>query len=150
MLCVAGDERISHCTRISNEPCSVGHDVWSFLFKRDSRAELYRTHLEGHVLCLSFQTVAELYQWAAVANWGSTRRAKLHAWLEKFEVLGYDDITAQLWARIRAGRSRQGLPLAAQDAWVAACALRHGYPLVTHNAEDYRGVEELAVITETP
>lgn len=117
-------------------------------FKQDSRAELYRTHLERHVLYLSFQTVAELYQWAEMANWGLARRAKLHDWLGKFQVLGYDDATAQLWARIRAERSRVGLPLAAQDAWVAACALRHGYPLITHNAGDYQEVSELTVITE--
>jgi tRNA(fMet)-specific endonuclease VapC len=44
-------------------------DVWSYLFKQDTRAESYRPHLEGHVLCVSFQTVAELYQWAEKANW---------------------------------------------------------------------------------
>ncbi len=43
-------------------------DVWSFVFKRDSRAELYRHHLESNVLCVSFQTVAELYQWAEIAH----------------------------------------------------------------------------------
>ena len=48
-------------------------DVWSFVFKRDSRAERYRVHLEGNVLCVSFQTVAELYQWAEMANWGEKR-----------------------------------------------------------------------------
>ncbi len=58
-------------------------DVWSFVFKRDSRAEQYRVH-------------------------------------------------------------------AAQDAWVAACALRHGYPLITHNAVDYAGVSGLTMISETP
>jgi len=125
-------------------------DVWSFLFKGDSRAERYRVHLEGNVLCVSFQTVAELYQWAEMANWGEKRRAKLQEWLCRFEVLLYDDATAQIWARIRAERDRQGRPMAAQDAWVAACALRHGYPLVTHNAADYAGVTDLIMISETP
>jgi len=45
-------------------------DVCSFLFKRDTRGELYRPHLEGKTPCLSFQTVAELYQWAEIHNWG--------------------------------------------------------------------------------
>jgi len=125
-------------------------DVWSFVFKRDSRAEHYRVHLEGNVLCVSFQTVAELYQWAEIANWGEKRRAKLQEWLRRFEVLGCDDTTAQIWARARAERDRQGHPIAAQDAWVAACALRHGYPLVTHNAADYEGVTDLIIISEMP
>jgi tRNA(fMet)-specific endonuclease VapC len=124
-------------------------DVWSFLFKRDSRAERYRVHLEGNVLCVSFQTVAELYQWAETASWGEKRRAKLQEWLRRFEVLRCDDATAQIWARIRAERDRQGHPIAAQDAWVAACALRHGYPLVTHNAADYEGITDLIVVSET-
>ena len=45
-------------------------DVWSFLFKGDSRAEQYRPYLEDNVLCISFQTVAELYQWIETAGWG--------------------------------------------------------------------------------
>ncbi|HID65310.1 MAG TPA: hypothetical protein EYP49_21545 [Anaerolineae bacterium] len=62
---------------------------------------------------MSFQTVAELYQWAEMANWGEKRRAKLQEWLCRFEVLGYDDATAQIWAHIRAERDRQGRPIAA-------------------------------------
>ena len=50
-------------------------DVWSFLFKGDSRAEQYRPYLEDNALCISFQTVAELYQWIETAGWGEKRRA---------------------------------------------------------------------------
>jgi predicted nucleic acid-binding protein len=58
--------------------------------------------------------------------------------------------TAQIWARIRTERDQQGHPIAAQDAWVAACALCYGHPLVTHNAADYEGITDLIVISETP
>lgn len=122
-------------------------DVWSFLFKKDTRAELYRPHLEGHVLCVSFQTVAELYQWAEKADWGTKRRLRLDNWLKRFLVLGYDGETARVWGQIRAERERLGRPLAAQDAWVAACALRHGYPLATHNAADYIHIPVLTLIS---
>ena len=124
-------------------------DVWSYLFKKDSRAERYRTHLVGNILCVSFQTVAELYQWAETAGWGGKRRTRLDIWLRRFVVLGYDDETARLWARVRAERGRQGRPIAAQDAWVAACALRHGYSLVTNNAPDYGGIGALVLVSET-
>jgi tRNA(fMet)-specific endonuclease VapC len=83
-------------------------DVWSYLFKQDTRAESYRPHLEGHVLCVSFQTVAELYQWAEKANWSENRRRQLTTWLRRFVILGYDEETARIWARIRAERERQG------------------------------------------
>lgn len=45
-------------------------DVVSFLFKGDTRAEAYRPHLRGKIPALSFMTVAELYQWVFVRNWG--------------------------------------------------------------------------------
>jgi tRNA(fMet)-specific endonuclease VapC len=122
-------------------------DVWSFLFKGDSRAEYYRRHLEDNVLCVSFQTVAELYQWIETAGWGERRRERLHQWLRRFQVLGYDDATALIWARIRSARERQGRPLSAQDAWVAACALRHDSTLLTHNAGDYKGIQDLDMVT---
>lgn len=123
-------------------------DVWSFLFKRDTRAEQYRSHIEQHIPCISFQTVAELYQWAEKSEWGDKRRERLQAWLHRFVVLGYDEETARIWAQIRAERERQGRPLAAQDAWVAACAIRHGYLLITHNAADYTGIASLTLISE--
>ena len=46
----------------------VDTDVVSFLLKGDTRAQLYRPHLQGRTLALSFMTVAELYQWAFVRN----------------------------------------------------------------------------------
>lgn len=124
-------------------------DVWSFLFKRDTRAEYYRQHLEGNVLSIAFQTVAELYQWAEINAWGARRRQKLGMWLRRFQVLGYDDETALIWAKIRAARMKEGQPLSAQDAWVSACALRHGYPLLTHNSADYVGIDGLVIVTAT-
>ncbi len=123
-------------------------DVCSFLFKRDSRAEAYRPHLEGKTLCLSFQTVAELYQWAEVRNWGQARRTRLEEWLRNFVVLPYDDSVCRYWARIRAERQRKGHQISAEDAWIAACALRYDCPLISHNASDYADITDLVLITE--
>lgn len=38
----------------------VDTDVVSYLFRRDSRAEAYRKHLNGELFVISFMTVAEL------------------------------------------------------------------------------------------
>ena len=46
----------------------VDTDVVSFLLKDDTRAHLYRPHLQDNTLALSFMTVAEMYQWAYVRN----------------------------------------------------------------------------------
>jgi predicted nucleic acid-binding protein len=47
-----------------------------------------------------------------------------------------------------AERKRNGKPIALNDAWIAACTLRHGVPLVTHNAKDFIGITGLEIITE--
>lgn len=45
-------------------------DVISFLFKHDTRHQLYRTHLAGTHLAVSFMTIAELDLCADLHNWG--------------------------------------------------------------------------------
>ena len=120
-------------------------DVCSFLRKPGPLAELYRTDLIGHRLCVSFQTVAELYQLAEFRNWQETRRRALEEWLRNFVALPFDNETCRLWAEIRAARRHQ--TISPQDAWIAASALRHGLPLVTHNAGDFTNIPKLIVIT---
>jgi len=124
-------------------------DVCSFLFKRDRHyAALYRPHIVGKKLYISFQTVAELYQGAEMRNWGAKRRKQLDQWMLSFVMLLPDDATARAWAEIRAARKRLGRPISPQDAWVAACAVRHKMPLLTNNAKDYVSIDRLVVISE--
>lgn len=52
-------------------------DIVSFLFKDDTRGEMYRPHIDGKLWAVSFQTVAELEQWAEFRGWGERRRAEL-------------------------------------------------------------------------
>ncbi len=52
----------------------VDTDVVSFLFKRDTRAELYRPHLDGKEQIISFQTLAELLRWTLVRSWVKLER----------------------------------------------------------------------------
>ena len=68
----------------------VDTDVISFIFKNDSRAERYRRHLTGHVLVLSFMTVAELDRWALQHDWGERRRKLMDEHLKDFVVYPYD------------------------------------------------------------
>ena len=66
-------------------------DVFSFLFKRDSRAAMYAPHLVNAQPCLSFQSVAELRYWARIRRWGDARRSSLDMAIGKCLVLPYDD-----------------------------------------------------------
>jgi tRNA(fMet)-specific endonuclease VapC len=129
----------------------VDTNVVSYVLRHDSRRDLYANDLRGNRLCVSFVTVAELRRWALGKNWGQRRVAELDQSLRNYVVLGFDDATAWRWAEVatnetRAGRNRHDRG----DWWIAACALRHGLPLVTHNPRDFAGISGLEVITHAP
>jgi tRNA(fMet)-specific endonuclease VapC len=126
----------------------VDTDVVSFLFKGDTHAEAYRQHLQGKTLAVSFMTVAELYQWAYVRNWGEQKLAQLEERLRSYVVVPYDHELCKQWARICADRQRLGKPISVQDAWVADTALRHRCLLVTHNGKDFADIIGLMVVSE--
>jgi len=125
----------------------VDTNVVSFLFKGDTRAESYAPHLRGHSLAISFMTVAELFQWAAIRNWGPRRRNELERVLHKYAVLPFDISLCRTWGDIRARCRAAGKTISPQDAWIAATALRYDLPLVTHNPSNFEALEELELIT---
>jgi tRNA(fMet)-specific endonuclease VapC len=64
----------------------VDTNIVSYLFKRDSRAALYAPHLLNRELAIAMMTVAELFQWAAMRNWGKPRVRRLEQHLERYTV----------------------------------------------------------------
>lgn len=127
----------------------VDTDVISFLLKDDTRAQLYRQHLQDKTLVLSFMTVAELYQWAYQRNWGEKRLAWLEDRLHSFVIAPYDNELCRRWAILCVERQRLGKPISAQDAWIAATAVRHEVPLVTHNQFDFADITGLTIISQS-
>lgn len=125
----------------------VDTDMVSFVFKRDTRARLFRRHLLGQSLILSFMTLAELHYWALRRNWGQPTRERLDRHLRAFDVYYADAPLCQLWAEVTRRAERQGQAIDKADAWIAATALALGVPLVTHNPTDYAGVHGLSVLT---
>lgn len=77
-------------------------------------------------------------------NWGEPRRRELEATLGKFVVIPYNHEVARYYGRIVAGQRKT---IAPNDAWIAAGAVRHGVPLVTHDA-DFGKIPSLEIITE--
>jgi tRNA(fMet)-specific endonuclease VapC len=122
-------------------------NIVSFLLKGDSRARSYAPHLQGRILAISFMTVAELFQWAFVHNWGARRMSQLETSLQNYTVLPFDIALCRLWGEVRANCRAVGRPISPQDAWIAATALQHRMPLVTHNPADFEAIEELELIT---
>jgi tRNA(fMet)-specific endonuclease VapC len=126
----------------------VDTDVLSFTFRGDTRAELYRPHLTGKLLAISFMTLAELDQWALQRRWGAARRARMEAYLRTFVVYPFDRALCLKWAEVSVDARRRGRPIQTADAWIAATALLHNLPLVTHNPSDYAGVPGLTLVSE--
>jgi len=125
-------------------------NVVSFLLKGDSRAKLYESHLRERRVAISFMTVAELFQWAFVRNWGERRQQKLERDLDSFVILPFDIKLCRRWGEIRADCRAKGRPVSPQDAWIAATALCYETRLVTHNPKDFEVIEGLSLITEAP
>ena len=122
-------------------------DVFSFLFKRDTRAALYEPHLQGARPCLSFQSLAELRYWARIKRWGAPRRRSLATAIARYVLLPYDNAVCDQWAEVTAHRRDIGQPIECGDAWIAATALRHRIPLLTHNSRHYEHIPGLVVIS---
>ena len=101
--------------------------------KNDALRARYDTHMEGQILALSFQSVAELWSWAEENNWGTTLRAGLETFLQKFLVIPYDSDLAKTWARLSTHCKRIGRRLGAGDAWIAASAAHYKLTLLTHD-----------------
>ena len=128
----------------------VDTDVISYLFKGDTRADIYHPHVENSALLVSFMTVAELEHWALVRNWGQPTRQRMQAHLSAYTQIMPDSEMCRLWAEIYFGVHSVGRKITVQDAWIAATAISYQVPLVTHNRKDYAAVSGLTVISEAP
>jgi predicted nucleic acid-binding protein len=130
-------------------PLLIDTDVISFLFKRDTRAELYRPHLQNTLPLVSFMTIAELEQWALIRNWGERRKQRLETHLTRYTFVPFDRALCRAWAEVRHQAYGAGRVIETADAWIAATALLYKVPLVTHNRSHFDWLSGLNVISET-
>ena len=126
----------------------VDTDVLSLLYKRDSRASLYESHVAGRLLGISFMTLAELERWAIERSWGAWRRWELADFLKKFIILPANRELCCQWGEVSFQGRQRGRPIQTADAWIAATALLYEVPLITHNRRDYEGIAGLELISE--
>ncbi len=120
-------------------------NIISFLLKKDSRIEGYKPYLDNQIWAICLMNVAELYQW------GVKRIQQMESWMhDNFDILLFDTETSRLWAEVTNQRRARGQPISVQDAWIAAAALQHDIPLVTHNPTDFEMITGLEIITTIP
>ena len=118
-------------------------DVVSFLFKADTRAQIYLPQLQDRQWFISFMTEAELEQWALLANWSEKRVVWLRLFLSRFVVVPSSHDLVLKWAEAMVAARRNGRRIETADAWIAATALLYDAPLLTHNKADYLGIPGL-------
>ena len=123
-------------------------NVVSYLFKKDSRGFLYEHHLKNRLLLIAAQTLAELEAMPLMNSWGNRQHQELRAYLKKFVFVAVSEDVCLRWAEVRARAKQSGRPICIGDAWIAATALAHVVPLITHNPSDFYNVPGLTVITE--
>lgn len=126
----------------------VDTDVVSYIFKGDTRANLYTPHLADKLSVLSFMTIAELDCWSIQNSLGEAKRRRLEAFLNKYVIAHSDRALCRKWAEAVCAARKNGRPIRTADARVAATALMHGIPLVTNNRSNYVGVDKLTLISE--
>jgi tRNA(fMet)-specific endonuclease VapC len=126
----------------------VDTNVVSFFFKGDTRAALYKPHLDGRLQIIAAQTRAELELWTLLQGWGQRRRDNLRDYLKDFILAEADEPVCLRWAEVQHGTRRRGRPISISDTWIAATALAYDALLVTHNRRDFENVDGLTVVSE--
>jgi tRNA(fMet)-specific endonuclease VapC len=121
-------------------------DVFSYLFKGHPLAGVYRPILQGHIVAISFMTVAELFHGAYRAVWGEAQLDRLEAQIKTYLVIPSNDGMCKTWGEVRSIRRHQ--PISTEDAWIAATALAYDCALVTNNSSDYHSIPGLRIITQ--
>jgi predicted nucleic acid-binding protein len=126
----------------------IDTNIVSYFMKRHTLAALYRPHIAGYDVAISFQTFAELHSGGRLANWSQKRWNELERTLTNYEILHSNETICVWFAEIRAVRKSQPIGLA--DCWIAATAFTYDLELVTHNPADFTGIPWLKIITEAP
>jgi predicted nucleic acid-binding protein len=115
-------------------------NIVGYFFRRDSRARLHERHLTGRTLYIAFATLGELSHWLFLRPFCETKRHRLLAHISPHVVVPYDDRPVWVWADLTAKIRQAGRFMSVEDSWIAATALRHGMPFVTHNRMHFENV----------
>lgn len=135
-------------SRQTVEAVLVDTDVYSYLMNGGAYAKLYRPHVDGKLIAVSFVTVGELYFGAYRKKWGTERLEDLKDRLRSVTLVPYDEGVCRKYAEIKAGCEAKGKSVGANDLWIAACAVRHSIPLVSNNLKHFTGIPGLVLRSE--
>ena len=128
-------------------------DVYSYLMRPGTQAQIYRPHVEGKLVSVSFVTVGELLHGAYRKKWGQQKLDDLMERFRSVTIIPYDfEVckTCKTYADLRTKLEAIGTPVGDNDLWIAACAVRHSIPLISNNRSDFERIPGLVLISEAP
>jgi tRNA(fMet)-specific endonuclease VapC len=119
----------------------------SYIFRSSPLAIAYEEVLLGYERAVSAVTVGELLYGAERQRWGAAKRESIEKLISAQVVVPATRAIATTYATLLAERERSGRPMTYSDAWIAATAVTHGWPLATHNRRHFEHVPGLDVIS---
>lgn len=125
----------------------VDTDVVGLLFAKHPHCEPYAAEIEGNVALISFQSVGEIERWTVMRGWPPERCTYMHMYLERYTLVPSSPDLCRRWAEVLAAGEELGYPVTYGNAWIAATALLYRVPLLTHNADRYRGIPALEAVS---
>jgi len=121
-------------------------DICSYVMKRSHDPLLRRLQkVPVSDVCVSVVTKSELLYGVEVSPRRQQDEAALNAFLNYVEVLDFPDNASSHYAQIRAQLKKSGKMIGANDLFIAAHARSLGLTLVTHNTQEFRRVNRLAI-----
>jgi tRNA(fMet)-specific endonuclease VapC len=121
-------------------------DICSYVMKRSHDALLRRLQkVPVSDVSVSVVTKSELLYGVEVSPRRQQDEAALNAFLNYVEVLNFPDKASSHYAQIRAQLKKSGKMIGANDLFIAAHARSLGLTLVTHNTQEFRRVNRLAI-----
>lgn len=101
--------------------------------------------LQVHEVAISIITQGEIYFGASKSQRPAQAFSAIEALGRTLKVLDLDTNVARHYGEIRASLEIKGLPIGANDLWIAAHARAFGYTLVSNNLREFSRVPDLTV-----
>lgn len=114
--------------------------------KPESVLGLFNQHYD--VLAISSVVASELHYGAAKSQ-VPRHLQEVALFLDRIQVLPFDDYAAQLTGEIRANLARQGTPIGPYDVMIAGHAMAIDCTLVTNNTREFSRVDPLSLVNWT-
>lgn len=119
-------------------------NICIYIAKRRPPEVLHRfEQLTVGQVAMSIITYGELQFGAEKSQNSQDAHDKLARLAELVPVLALPDTAALHYGRVRAGLERNGMPIGANDLWIAAHALAEDFILVSNNAGEFSRIPDV-------